>query len=227
MSDPVYTYYNEGTYNVTLTVTGYGEDQEDSYTVESAVTVSAPAFAAFTVTPTEVSVPDQPMFTLNLSQNATSYEWWFGDGEYSLEENPTHYYQEEGVYDITLIAYNPAGCHDTVTVPAAVQAQADGFIDFPNAFTPNLNGSSGGYYDPESFDNDVFRPVYKGVTEYNLQVYNKWGEILFESEDVLMGWDGYYKGSIVKEDVYVWKVKVRFSDGTRLVEAGDVTLLVR
>jgi gliding motility-associated-like protein len=66
-----------------------------------------------------------------------------------------------------------------------------------------------------------------GVIEYQLQIYNKWGELLFESKDVNRGWDGYYRGQLCKQDVYVWKVVARFVDGQLFEKAGDVTLLVK
>ncbi len=227
VSNPVYTYYQPGVYDVTLTVTGYNNGEQDEYTVSQAITIYPNAQAAFTITPTEVYVPDQPIHALNLTENASGYFWDFGDGDTSEEENPTHYYNEAGVYDIYLVAYNEWNCPDTFFVAAAVQALAIGDLVFPNAFTPNTSGSPGGLYDPDSFDNDIFYPLHRGVTEFLFQIYNKWGELLFETQDVNVGWDGYYKGELCKEDVYAWKVKARFSDNTQLIKAGDVTLLIK
>ena len=109
-----------------------------------------------------------------------------------------------------------------------VTAVAGGEILFPNAFTPNANGSNGGVYnpnDPGQNLNDVFHPVFSGVEEYQLWIYNRWGELLFESNDILIGWDGYYKGDLSQQDVYVWKVKATTSQGTVINDAGDVTLI--
>jgi gliding motility-associated-like protein len=114
-----------------------------------------------------------------------------------------------------------------MTVVDAVYASVSGMIDFPNAFTPNTSGASGGAYDPFGFDNDVFFPMHRGVAEYQLQIFNKWGELLFESTDVYKGWDGYYRGILCRQDVYAWKVKARFADGQKYENAGDVTLLVK
>ena len=222
-----YTYYQPGIYNVTLTVQGFGPDLTDTYTIEQAVEVLPVAVAAFTVTPTEVYVPGQPVYGINLSQNADSYVWEWGDGETSTEENPIHNYQSEGWFDVTLIANNEWNCPDTMTVVDAVHAIALGDIEFPNAFTPNGTNPTGGLYDPTTFNNDIFYPQHYGVTDYKLQIFNKWGELLFESNDVNIGWDGYYQGQVCKEDVYVWKAQARFSDGTEVIEAGDVTLLVK
>ncbi|MEZ4739972.1 MAG: gliding motility-associated C-terminal domain-containing protein [Flavobacteriales bacterium] len=98
-------------------------------------------------------------------------------------------------------------------------------IRFPNAFTPSNSGPTDGVYDPRSFDNDYFYPLYQGVEEYKLEIFNRWGELLFVSEDVKVGWDGYYRGQPAKQDVYVWKAYAGFSDGEETVLKGDVTLL--
>ncbi len=227
VENPVYTYYQAGTYDVTLTVLGFAAGLEDTHTIQAAVTVHPVALAAFTVTPNEVFIPSQPVYCINLSQDATSYEWDFHDGTTSTETNPVHYYTEEGIYDISLIAYNEFNCPDTFLVVNAVHAKALGEINFPNAFTPNTGESSGGVYDAWAFNNDVFFPVHYGVEAYQLQIFNRWGELLFESDDVLIGWDGYYRGQLCKEDVYAWKVTARFIGGEEVKKAGDVTLLIK
>jgi gliding motility-associated-like protein len=100
-------------------------------------------------------------------------------------------------------------------------------IEFPNAFSPNVVESSGGFYNVNSLDNDVFFPIHKGVEDYKLQIFNKWGELLYESSDIAKGWDGYYRGQLVKQDVYVWKVEARFVNGQKYEKAGDVTVIVK
>lgn len=225
-TDPVYTYYQPGTYTVSLVVMG-PDGSTDQMVQEQIIHVYPRAQAAFTVNPNEVNVPGEPIYCLNLSQNASSYQWDFGDGAFSVEENPLHYYQAEGEYDIQLIAENEHGCPDTLLLPGVVQALASGLISFPNAFTPNTIESSGGVYDAHSFDNDVFFPIHNGVEKYQLQIFNKWGELLFESNDVNRGWDGYYRGTMAKQDVYVWKVRATFIDGQNVEQSGDVTLIVK
>jgi PKD repeat protein len=222
VESPVYTYETGGTYTVTLTVTGF----DGSISVyQSVVEVLPAATAAFTVSPSEVSVPSQPVQMINLSQDAVGYIWDFGDGTTSTETNPEHYYSEGGLYTIILIALNEFGCPDTFVVVDAVYAIEDGNIEFPNAFTPSDGGPFGGEYEPDQLNNDIFFPVQSGVEEYQLQLFNKWGELLFESDHVGIGWDGYYRGELCKQDVYAWKAKVRFSSGRELVLTGDVTLL--
>ncbi len=221
-TNPIYTYSTPGTYTVTLIATGPGG--QDTYSAGT-VDVYPNATAYFTVSPSVVFIPSQPVQCINLSQNATSYLWNFGDGKTSTEENPKHFYQNEGEYTISLIATNQYQCPDTFTVYRAVVAKSEGKIEFPSAFTPNPNGPNGGHYNPNDYNNDVFHPVFVGVSSYKLSIFNRWGELIFESDDPMIGWDGYYRGELCKQDVYVWKVSGKFVNGESFFKAGDVTLL--
>ncbi len=227
VANPVYVYNEPGTYTVSLMVNGIAQGTVDQIVQEAIIEVYPRAFALFNVSPNELSVPGQPLYTINASLNADSYFWDFGDGTTSTEFSPVHYYEEEGIYSIELTANNEFDCPSTYRIADAVFAKPDASIVFPNAFTPTSSGSNGGEYNPNSYDNDVFFPLHKGVTEYELQIYNKWGELLFESSDVNIGWDGYYRGELCKQDVYAWKVRARFSNGETITTAGDVTLLPR
>ena len=98
-------------------------------------------------------------------------------------------------------------------------------FDVPNAFVPNRFGGNGGYYDLNNPTNEVFYPISEFVQNYRLIVYNRWGEMVFESTDINIGWDGYYRGQLSPQDVYVWKVDITYVDGFQMSEAGDLTLL--
>jgi PKD repeat protein len=222
--NPVHVYYESGTFNVALTVTGPGGDQ-DTEIKPALVTVHPRAEAFFTVNPPVITIPDQVYF-LNLSTDATSYFWDFGDGNTSTEFSPYNFYETTGWHPVTLIADNEFGCRDTFRVDQAVKGNVDTRIVFPNAFTPGTSGPNGGYWTiDDMFNNDIFFPQYKGVEAFEMQIFNKWGELLFESEEIRRGWDGYYRGEICQQDVYVWSVKVKFADGGELIDSGDVTLL--
>lgn len=222
--NPTYVFNVAGVYSVTLTAVGPG-GTTNTYTKVDSVVVHPRAMAFFTLQPTEVAVPSQPVFTYNLSSNASLYTWDFGDGTSSAEQNPVHYYQAAGTYDVGLIANNAFNCPDTFLLEQLVTATAAGEIQFPNAFTPSSSGPSDGVYDPRGFTNDHFFPLYEGVEDYKLEIFNRWGELLFVTEDVRIGWDGYYRGQLSKQDVYVWKAFARFSDGRETTLKGDVTLL--
>ena len=226
LENPTYTYYNAGTYTVSLTA--FGEGGQNTVQHFEIVDVHPQAFAYFTPSQTTVYIPNDGVTFFNISQNANTYYWDFGDGLTSVEENPVHFYTQMGTFTVTLIANNEFDCPSTFISENLVFATASGTIEFPNAFTPNPNGGNGGYYDPNDPSanlNDVFHPKFSGVEEYQLLIFNRWGELIFESTDIYIGWDGYYKGRLSQQDVYVWKVKARTIQGTILNEVGDVTLI--
>jgi PKD repeat protein len=222
--NPTQVYYTAGTFNVTLTVTGPG-GQVDVAAAPGAVVVHPRAEAFFTINPPVITVPDQ-VFFLNLSTNAGIYTWDFGDGNISNAVSPHHFYETTGWHGVTLIANNIHNCPDTFAIDQAVKGNIDSQIAFPNAFTPSSTGPTGGWWNIDDvFNNDVFFPQYKGVEDFEMQVFNRWGELLFESRDIRQGWDGYYRGLLCQQDVYVWRVRVTFLDGGELTDIGDVTLI--
>jgi len=223
LPNPYYTYHIEGSYDITLTVTGPGGVQ--TLTLIDSVEVYEYANAFFQHTPTNVYVPTEPVIFYNLSSDADSYIWYFGDGDSSLLEEPIHNYLDAGTYDVMLVANNVHNCPDTILVPEAVFAETGGEITYPNAFTPNSSGANGGYYDAGAFDNDIFFPVFKGVEEYQLMIFNRWGELIFETFDINQGWDGYYREVLCQQDVYIWKAKVKFTNGDENVFLGELHLI--
>ncbi len=98
-------------------------------------------------------------------------------------------------------------------------------IEFPNAFTPNSNGPTNGYYTPGIPNNDVFHPVYKGVVEYHLSIFNRRGELIFESNEINVGWDGYINDRLATQGVYVWKARGKYSNGENFVRFGNIMLI--
>jgi gliding motility-associated-like protein len=222
--NPTYIFNVPGVYTVTLTATGINGGTNTMTKVDSVV-VRPRATAFFVLQPNEVVIPSEPVFTYNLSSNATMYQWDFGDGNSSSEFNPVHYYQQIGEFNVQLIANNQWNCPDTFLLEDPVVATASGEIRFPNAFTPSSTGPTDGVYDPRSFNNDHFFPLFEGVEDYKLEIYNRWGELLFATDDIRIGWDGYYRGQPAKQDVYVWKAYAKFSDGHESILKGDVTLL--
>ena len=71
----------------------------------------------------------------------------------------------------------------------------------------------------------MFFPFINYVGEFHMQVFNRWGELVFESFDIDIGWDGYYRGTLSQQDTYVWKIDVTFTDGIKRNAVGDITLL--
>ena len=223
-TSPVHTFDTPGTYTVRQIVIGYN-GQTDSTSHVASIVVFPRAEAIFTVTPAQVTIPQQPVYIVNLSEYTTTYEWDFGDGDTSQAMNPQHIYTEVGLYDITLMVNNEFNCPDTLTQYGAVNAVGGGSISFPNAFSPLTTGPNDGRIDVNSYDNDIFFPKFEGIKNYELTIYDKWGEVLFHSEDIYTGWNGYYKGEICQQDVYIWKSNGYFQNGQSFELTGNVTLV--
>ena len=175
-----YQFDEAGCYDVSLTVTNnQGCSNTETY-LNIACVFESPT-AIFNADPINQSVVEPLVNFYNFSQNATSYEWNFGDGTYSFAENTNHSFPGESIdYLVVLTAFNEVGCSDTAAIYIHV-----GFILYvPNSFTPN---------DDER--NHDFLPIitagYKLGT-YRLNIYNRWGENIFESYDPNVGWDGTY-----------------------------------
>lgn len=196
-------------------------------TTDRLIKVFPKPVALFVADPLIVFVPTTPTNMFNKSTGAVSYFWNFGDNSgTSTETNPSYTYQTPGEYQITLVATNAQGCKDTFNLASKILALNESDIQIPNAFTPNPNGSSGsGVFDPLDKSNDIFHPVVRGAQKYEMSIYSRWGELLFNTKDVNVGWDGYYKGKLCTQDVYVFKVTATMLDGKTFNKVGDVLLL--
>jgi gliding motility-associated-like protein len=217
--NPVYTYNEPGIYSVTLSATNVLGDTV-SITKSGIIEVFQSPIAQFTIKPVLVYIPGGKVFTNNQSFGAFSYAWNFGDGQTSTDFEPVHTYLSEGIYDITLVVTNPLGCVDTARVESAVRVEKGAQILLPNAFTPGKDGPGSG-----DGQNDVFLPLMRGVTEFQLMVFNRWGELLFESKSPETGWDGYYQGKLCQQDVYVYKIVAKYESGDVVTRMGDVHLM--
>ena len=221
--NPVYTYYEPGFYTITLEASnsaGVTVVERKEFSVE----VYETPRAFFNLRPDRAFL-GAPIYFVNLSLGAENYYWDFGDGNTSTDFNPEHTYETPGSYDVTLIAESNQGCRDTLVLESAVLIEDGGTVQVPNAFTPSPFGPSNSEVVGPNGQNDIFLPVFEGVTEFHMMIYNRWGELMFESFDKTQGWNGYYKGRLCPKDAYVYKVKLKFSDGGTRTVVGDVTLL--
>ena len=212
----------EGEYKVILRVFG----SEGLLAASSRViTVFPKPSARFEISPGKVVLPDDEIHFQNYSANAVSYFWNFGDGSYSDLFEPLHRYAKFGNYNISLNAYSEYGCSDSLIVLNAFSG-SEYYIEFPNAFIPNPNGPSGGFYSSKSDESaQVFHPSSSGVSDFHLKIFSKLGILLFESRDINLGWDGYFKGQLSNPGVYIWKVRGNFRNGEPFIKMGDITLL--
>lgn len=184
-----------GCYDVTLTSTSNG--CSSTATQQNYICVLPYADANFVLSDQTLSMMNTTVQTLNGSTNATTYNWDFGDGTSSNAVNSSHTYEAEpGNYVVTLVANNEGNCPDTAWVSVVIEDETIFYI--PTAFTPDGDEH-----------NNVFLPIFTSGFDpqnYSFVVYNRWGEVMFESKNSLFGWDGTYNGEICKEGTYIWTI---------------------
>jgi gliding motility-associated-like protein len=228
-----YTYLSAGIYDVCVEVTS-AQGCSTLVNQPQMVTVNPRPLADFSMTPglTTILIPSIQMNDLSTG-TPVIYHWDFGDGDTisgapsgtvpagtnggsttGTFNNPEHTYSDTGTFTVTLTITNQFGCTDQVSYTVTVEG--DYILFTPNGFTPDGDGI-----------NDVFFPQGIGIDpeRYELLIFNRWGELIFESYNPNNGWDGQYKGQKAKQDVYVWKVKAFDHKGQQHDYIGHITLL--
>jgi gliding motility-associated-like protein len=178
--------------------------------------------------PNLVFVNDEAVRFFNLSQGGDRYVWNFGDGDTSMLKEPTHKYMEEGEYDVTLWAYSANGCVDQYVLSPGVTVSPAGELRFSSVFRPNPSGPIEMNHLPEGgpeADMFFYPPIREKVLDYKMQIFNRWGVLIFETHDINKPWNGYYKGELCQQGVYVWYVEGKYLTGKLFRKAGDITLL--
>jgi gliding motility-associated-like protein len=209
-SNPYHVYDSTGIYTVTVIAINDNACNH-SDTASKNIKVKAHAIADFSYTPV-IPVPNSPITFVNHSQNATSYLWGFGDGGSSEDTDPVHMYKKTGYYTVCLDANNPDNCPDTVC--KKIYADIRPLIDIPNAFSPNGDGF-----------NDILYARGAAIDTMDLKIWNRWGELVFESKSLDHGWDGTYNGKPQEMDAYAFVLTATFIDGTKFEKQGNITLL--
>lgn len=221
--NPEWIFEKEGEYQVLLNA----RSGERNLVYSEIIKVYSRPNAGFTISPDNPVIPDEEISFVNYSTNAVSFRWNFGDGNTSSEFEPKHRYSNNGDFKVSLVAYSENGCVDSAVLSNAFKG-SDHFIEMPNAFIPNPQGPSGGFYSNKSDESgEVFHPHYSGIVDYELNIYSKLGILVFESNDINIGWDGYFKGQLSNPGVYIWKITGSFRNGETFTKMGDVTLLKR
>jgi PKD repeat protein len=219
---PEWIFDVEGEYKVVLEIF---TDNKMASTSSALIKVFPRPVANFEMSPVKATIPDDEIRFINYSTDAIKGLWDFGDGSNSELFEPQHKYDKYGNYNIKLTVFNEYGCTDSILVQNAFSGSKY-FIEFPNAFIPNANGPTGGIYSQTSDElAQVFHPVSSGVTEYQLKIFSKMGILIFESNDISIGWDGYFNGQMSNSGVYIWKVRGKYRNGEPFTKMGDVTLL--
>ncbi|HSN62203.1 MAG TPA: gliding motility-associated C-terminal domain-containing protein, partial [Ferruginibacter sp.] len=174
------------------------------------ITVVPKPIASFTWSPNPPQ-ENTPVNFSNTSIGATRYLWNFGDGETSTQTNPSYQYNATGTYNAELIAFNDDNCTDTFNLDVNVIVIP--LLDVPNAFTPTQEGR-----------NAIIKVEGFGIGKMSWKIYNRWGQLVFESAAKNMGWNGTFKGKLQPMDVYAYTLDVEFTDGKKIRKTGDITL---
>lgn len=208
-------YIKDGTFDVSLISSTNG--CSDTILKTQIIDVFANAVPFFIASPDTATIFDPTISFINLSSNSNSYVWDFGDMSQSTVKNPFHTYLDvPASYEVQLFATNEHECADSIILKIVIIEPLLFYV--PNSFTPD-----GDKY------NGIFLPVLTSgmdKTTYQMQIFNRWGETVFQTKDINIGWDGTYKSELAKEGTYTWSLqfKDKFT-AKRYIYNGNVNIL--
>ncbi len=213
---PTHEYFESGRYSISLDITS-PIGCTTAKVFDSWINILGGPTADFAFSPDDPNVFQQQVQFFDNSIDAGAWQWNFGGIGNSFIENPTFNFPDTGVYKVTLTAFHPiTSCPDTITKLIDVRPLVKLFM--PNAFTPNNDAK-----------NDAFlgNGYYDGLSNYDLHIWNRWGEKIFETSDPREGWNGQYNnsGQLLPQGVYIYKVSYTGPRGESESVEGHVTLL--
>lgn len=211
--EPEVTFKEPGFYKVRLrTETSRGCTD----TVSTNVTVHEKPFSDFEVLyqrpESFIMAEEDSLVVNNLSKGGKFYEWDFGDGEQSLEKEPVHAYTAYGHYPVSLIVENEHQCTDSSQKVVLVKVPSNIYV--PNVFSPNDNDI-----------NDEFGISTYNIDKFEIFIFDRWGEIIFRSNNEDFTWDGQYKGAKVQDEVYHYVILAEDENGKQIKKTGRVTVI--
>lgn len=209
-ANPQHLYDSSGIYTATLKVTTNGCDS----TFTTKVVVIDPPEAVAGAESLKVGIGDPVIKFRNFSKGAVSYVWDFGDGTTSTLVEPSNKYQDTGNYVVVLQAIDAKGCDHFDTLQVRIEDVYSYHI--PNAISPNKNGPA---------ENEKFKVYGLGITAYKMTIYNRWGQVVFESEDPNETWDADITGEAVQSDYFTYYTKFKDPTGKRHIYKGLVTVI--
>ena len=214
---PTHIYRGASTFDVSLVIVS-SLGCIDSVNISNVIDVYNLPIANFEFSPDEINELTPQVDFNNLSSNSVEWEWNFDNLGMSTKKNPSFDFSDNLNKDVkvTLVATSEYGCKHSIT--QLIKFDAPLLFYVPNAFTPGGTGL-----------NSEFLPILSNGFNpyaYHLLVYNRWGDVVFESYNHTIGWDGTYDGKEAQTDVYIWTIN--FEDDKREKEhlqKGYVTLL--
>jgi gliding motility-associated-like protein len=209
--NPDHIYMQTGTYPVQVTVTNTAGCRD---TASSMVSVFPQPVSDFSTANgvTKIYADYQEVEFTNLSQGAVSYQWNFGNGNTSAVFEPELIYNDPGLYNVTLEVVNNKGCRHVSAKRIEVIVPENVFI--PNAFTPN-----------DDFKNDLFTVKFQNIVQAHISIYNRWGELIYSTDNMDFEWDGKINGRTVQNDVYVYLIDAIGYYGDIIRKTGKITVL--
>jgi gliding motility-associated-like protein len=211
---PTHRFSGPGTYDVRL-ITTTDEGCKDTLVQARASMVRSLPTADFAFEKVFDSMTHTGyQFVSNSIGNTTlDHFWTFDRFGFSGVTNPYHVFPDTGRMEVALMVRDTFGCEGDITRSFATYPASEPYI--PNAFSPNKDGL-----------NEVFNMRGVAYTKrFNMQIFNRWGELLFESQDIEQGWDGTYQGQAVPPGTYVYKIQYVDLNGRSMQKFGDLTLL--
>ena len=210
-----YCYTEPGNYSITLDITDiYG--CSETLTVEDLIQVFPNPVADFSIAPTQGnSLTNALILFIDESKGVNQWLWDFGDlmNSQSSLQNPTFTYDLPGNYTIMLLATNSYDCSDTVSHTIYIEPEFTIYI--PNAFTPDGDGL-----------NDFFAPEGVEFTDFEMSIFNRWGEMIYQTSNIDKPWDGNSKSDNgIQEGVYVYKIWMKDFKDVIHYYVGNVTLI--
>ena len=175
---PTHIYEEPGTYNISLEVTSpIGCFASESW--NNWITARPSPIADFVYSPQDISSFAPEVTFTDQSIEAITWYWDFDGESISLEQNPVYEFRDTGLQEVTLIVTHQSGCQDSLTQLLDIVPRVSYFL--PNAFTPNSDDI-----------NDFFRGkgIFEGMSNFELTIWNRWGELVFKTGDPYEGWNG-------------------------------------
>lgn len=207
-----------GLYSVNLTTTSIN-GCINSLTQSDLIYVESIPIASFQASPQTLIAFNTDVNFTNSSIGASDYIWSFGDNTATTTStNPAHTYPENssGSYVVWLYAESPIGCRDSVRFVIGIEEEVIYYV--PNTFTPDGDGF-----------NQTFQPIFTDgfdPYDFDLFIFNRWGEVIWESHDASVGWDGTYKGRKVETGTYIWKIEFKtIKNDERKMITGHINLV--
>ena len=212
---PTHLYETPGLYDVSVSVTS-PIGCETSAFFPDWINVKPSPTAIFTFTPNNPTNFQPTVDFIDQSIEPNTWQWDFIGQGFSTDENPTFTFPDTGFQEITLVVTHESGCTDTTVQVLDIEPKVNYFL--PNAYTPNSDGLN---------DNFLGRGFFLGMTDFSMNIWNRWGELIFETNDPNEGWNGkkFNTGKASPIGVYVVIVRYKGPRGNDFKIKGFATLV--